>query len=227
MGGKSCQRSYRVGVAAVGGSGAGRVGKKNNDDDESDDAEEAAAAAAATTRTGTTAAAVSGERSLASELRTTSVAVTIGAAGAMAGTAMGASLPWMLGSLTATSLVSLAGVSLRVYGPLKTTMQAVVGVSLGANFTPDMLLNIYNNGLTSMLGLVFFTCCAAATSSWYLARVAGYDPTTAFFAGAPGEGGPTRGRVQGGGCTPSSFIHLSSFCLRARNEGKQRKKVLY
>jgi NADH dehydrogenase FAD-containing subunit len=134
------------------------------------------------------AAAAAAERSLASELRTTAAAVAVGVAGALAGTATGAALPWMLGSMASTSLASLAGVRLTVWGPLKTTMQAVIGVSLGAQFTPEMLLNIYNNGLPSMLGLVLFTACAAAASSWYLARVAGYDPTTAFFAGAPGGG---------------------------------------
>lgn len=163
----------------VGGAGRVGIGQQQRGNDDGDD--EAAGIAATTTNSTQIKTSSSKDSS-----HVTVVAVTVGAAGALAGKAMGASLPWMLGSLTSTSVASLAGARLAVSAPLKKTAQAVVGISLGANFTPEMIHNILDNGLTSMAVLILFTGCAAAASCVYLAKVAGYDLTTAFFAGAPG-----------------------------------------
>ena len=71
-------------------------------------------------------------------------------------------------------------------GPLRAAAQAVVGVSLGANFTREMAGGGVGGMAGSAAGLLLFTACATAASAAYLTRVAGHPPTTAFFAGAPG-----------------------------------------
>lgn len=123
---------------------------------------------------------------LADELRRTVFAVGVGATGALVGVTCGVALPWMLGAMASSSLASLAGARLAVWKPLKLAAQTLVGVSLGAHFTPEMLANVAANGPGSVAGLLGFTSCAAGASAWYLARAAKYDPTTAFFSGAPG-----------------------------------------
>ena len=94
-------------------------------------------------------------------------------------------LAWMLGAMVATTVVSLGGAKLYVPGPMRSIMVAIIGVLLGASFTPEVLdkarewpltigcLALY---LAVLVGILFF----------YFHRIVGLDAPTAYFSATPG-----------------------------------------
>ena len=48
-------------------------------------------------------------------------------------------LAWMLGAMVATTAASLGGARLYVPGPMRSIMVAIIGVLLGASFTPEIV----------------------------------------------------------------------------------------
>ena len=94
-------------------------------------------------------------------------------------------LPWMLGALCLTMVASLAG--LPVAGPnrLRPAIVAVIGVLLGARFTPDVLQQAGQAAVTLAILMVYLAAVAALVVPFY--RIIGrQDWTTAYFAGMPG-----------------------------------------
>lgn len=64
-------------------------------------------------------------------------------------------------------------------------MTMVIGVMLGAGFTPQVIGSLASWGST-VLGLAGFVIVSGATCVTYFRRVAGFDIPTAFFSGMPG-----------------------------------------
>jgi membrane AbrB-like protein len=69
------------------------------------------------------------------------VAATLALAWAAAAlcVALGTPLPWMIGPLLATSLVSIAGGPTESWGPLRNAGQWTIGAALGLYFTPEVV----------------------------------------------------------------------------------------
>ena len=69
------------------------------------------------------------------------VVATLGLAWAAAAAcvALNTPLPWMIGPLLATSLVSMAGGPTESWGPLRNAGQWTIGAALGLYFTPDVV----------------------------------------------------------------------------------------
>ena len=113
------------------------------------------------------------------------VAIAVGAAGGALFYALSLPLPWMLGALTATMMASLAG--LRMQGPVRVraAVVAVIGVLLGANFTPDLLSHALDWAVSLVLLAVYLLASILLVMPWYQ-RVGGFDAVTAYFAGMPG-----------------------------------------
>ena len=94
-------------------------------------------------------------------------------------------LAWMLGAMVATTAASLGGAKLYVPTPMRSVMITILGVLLGASFTPEILdkarewpltigcLAIY---LGLLIGILFL----------YFHRVMGLDAPTAYFSATPG-----------------------------------------
>ena len=94
-------------------------------------------------------------------------------------------LAWMLGAMVATTVVSLGGAKLHVPGPMRSIMIAVIGVLLGASFTPEVLDRVREWPLT--IGcLVLHLGVLVAVLFLYFHRVVGLDAPTAYFSAAPG-----------------------------------------
>jgi uncharacterized protein len=94
-------------------------------------------------------------------------------------------LPWMLGALCVTMAAAMAG--LPVQGPmrLRPGIVAVIGVLLGARFTPDVVQQVGQAGITLAILSVYLVAVAAVVVPFY--RILGrQDWTTAYFAGMPG-----------------------------------------
>ena len=94
-------------------------------------------------------------------------------------------LAWMLGAMVATTAASLGGARLYVPGPMRSIMVAIIGVLLGASFTPEIVEKAREWPLTIgclllylgfLIGILFL----------YFHRIVGLDPATAYFSAAPG-----------------------------------------
>ncbi|MDI5986417.1 AbrB family transcriptional regulator [Halomonas sp. M4R5S39] len=94
-------------------------------------------------------------------------------------------LPWLLGAMVATTVVSLAGVRLRPPSSSRKAVLVVIGVMLGSAFTPDLSgdLPLWGASLAIML---LATALMMAFSVWFSRRVAGYSLDTALYSGVPG-----------------------------------------
>ena len=94
-------------------------------------------------------------------------------------------LAWMLGAMVATTVASLGGAKLHVPGPARSIMIAVIGVLLGASFTPEVLDRVGEWPLT--IGcLVLHLGILVAVLFLYFHRIVGLDAPTAYFSAAPG-----------------------------------------
>ncbi|SEL12203.1 AbrB family transcriptional regulator [Halomonas daqiaonensis] len=94
-------------------------------------------------------------------------------------------LPWLLGAMLATTVASLAGARLRSPGRGRQGVLVVIGVMLGAAFTPEMTggLTLWGASLSMML---LATAVMMAFSVWFSRRIAGHSLDTALYAGVPG-----------------------------------------
>ena len=87
--------------------------------------------------------------------------------------------------MVATTAASLGGATLYVPGPMRSIMVAIIGVLLGASFTPEVLdkarewpltIGCLLLHLSLLVGILFF----------YFHRIVGLDAPTAYFSAAPG-----------------------------------------
>jgi membrane AbrB-like protein len=114
----------------------------------------------------------------------------IGAAGAVAGHRLGLPLGALLGSLVAVGLCAAAG--LRVAGHPVAVPQAwrfvlipVIGVAIGATFTPELLAQAAGWGL-SLLALLAYVPLAHAFGFAIYRRIGRLDLQTAYYSAIPG-----------------------------------------
>ncbi|EPC02765.1 hypothetical protein L861_23415 [Litchfieldella anticariensis FP35 = DSM 16096] len=94
-------------------------------------------------------------------------------------------LPWLLGAMLATTLVSLTGVRLRPPSSSRKAVLVVIGVMLGSAFTPDLSGDLPLWG-ASLVIMLLATAVMMAFSVWFSRRVAGYSLDTAMYSGVPG-----------------------------------------
>ncbi len=113
------------------------------------------------------------------------LAIAIGGAGGALFYLLHLPLPWMLGALVATMAASIAGLPLMAPVAIRPAVIAVIGVLLGANFTPDLLSQALDWALSLALLAVYLGLSILLVLPWYR-RVGGFDPVTAYFAGMPG-----------------------------------------
>ncbi len=113
------------------------------------------------------------------------LALVIGIAGGGIANFAGMPLPWMLGSMLATTGAAISGLPIRSPAALRPVVTPVIGVLLGSSVTLDVLRGTVT-WLPSMLLLPALLAVAAGLSYQIYTRIGGYDRTTAWFASAPG-----------------------------------------
>lgn len=111
--------------------------------------------------------------------------LAIGAAGGGSAYAFEIPLPWLLGALIATTVLSLGGAQLRAPTTSRKSVLVVIGVMLGSAFTPDIAGDVTLWG-TSLALMLLATALMMAFSVWFGRRVAGYSMSTAMYSGVPG-----------------------------------------
>lgn len=113
------------------------------------------------------------------------LAVGLGAAGGGLFYLLHLPLPWMLGALVATMTGSIARLPMVAPVAIRPAVIAVIGVLLGASFTPDLLAQALDWALSLALLAVYLGLSILLVMPWYR-RIGGFDPVTAYFAGMPG-----------------------------------------
>jgi len=94
-------------------------------------------------------------------------------------------LPWMLGPLFVCGALTVFGVPLQAAPHMREIGQVVVGLAIGARFTPHLLLASLEL-LPAMLASTLYIIAATFVGALIMRPLARIDPTTAFFATAAG-----------------------------------------
>lgn len=123
--------------------------------------------------------------SLRHDLPRIALALLLGALGGWLADLAGLPLPWMIGSMLATTFAALAGLPITMRMGFRAAMVVVLGVMLGSSFRPELLDQIVQWS-TSLAVLLAYITVAGAASLLYFRWAARYDATTAYFAAMPG-----------------------------------------
>ncbi|TVP88606.1 MAG: AbrB family transcriptional regulator [Thioalkalivibrio sp.] len=125
------------------------------------------------------------DSAVAPTLRRTLGSLAVGVGGGAVFAFAGAPLAWMLGALITVTVASLAGARLTIPVRLRTLMVAVLGVMLGAAFTPEIggQIAAWGGAVLVMLG---FLVASMALVVVFLRFGLGIDRATAYFSAAPG-----------------------------------------
>ena len=113
------------------------------------------------------------------------VAFLIGGAGGAFFYSIGAPLPWTLGSLFASALVSLTGAPWRMPGPVRDVARPVVGVLAGSAFSPAVVAAIAQ-WWSAIVFVLVYSLVITGLGFLFFRRFARLDPVTSFFASTPG-----------------------------------------
>lgn len=113
------------------------------------------------------------------------VAFVIGGAGGFLFFWLHLPLPWTLGSLSACAIVAILRNGFVIPPVTRSLARPVVGVIAGSAFTPTLAAS----GLQSLdviLAVVAFSLLTTGLGYIFFRKIGHFDPTTAFFASAPG-----------------------------------------
>lgn len=91
----------------------------------------------------------------------------------------------MLGALFFTMVASVRGIPLRAPNRIRPAVVAIIGVMLGARFTPDVITQAMAWAQALMLLLIYLVLVAATVVPFYR-YVGRFDWPTAYFSGMPG-----------------------------------------
>lgn len=113
------------------------------------------------------------------------LALLIGTAGGILFAWARLPLAWLLGAMVAVTAAAIAGVRVRLLGPLATIAYGALGVAMGAAFSPEIFQHLVRFG-ASLAALVLYIALLAAVMLFLFRRAFGFDPRTAYFAAMPG-----------------------------------------
>ncbi len=121
----------------------------------------------------------------ATTLANVALALVIGVAGGALASWLRLPLAWMIGAMVFTTIAAMSGLPVAIPRSFRGVMIAVLGVMLGAAFSPEMAARI-PEWWPSLLVLALY--CASVTGSLmlYFRMVAGHDWVTSYFSAAPG-----------------------------------------
>lgn len=111
--------------------------------------------------------------------------VLIGLAGGGVFTLMKMPLGWMTGSMVFTTIAALMGMRVAFPSALRNGMVVILGLMIGATFTPETLEHA-TNWAPTLLAVVIFSTLATVLVMAYLKSTGKFRPMTAFFSSAPG-----------------------------------------
>lgn len=99
-------------------------------------------------------------------------------------------LPWMIGPLLATALVSMAGAPTESWAPLRNSGQWTIGTALGLYFTPQVTALVGSLWWVIVLGIVWALALGWLFGAWlhrlHAPRMPGLSRATTYFSGSIG-----------------------------------------
>ncbi len=113
------------------------------------------------------------------------VAFLIGGGGGVLFYYIGAPLPWTLGSLTASALLSFTGKPWRMPGPVRDVARPVVGLLAGSAFTPAVVASI-GEWWGAIVFVLAYSLVITGLGFLFFRTLCRFDPVTSFFASTPG-----------------------------------------
>lgn len=113
------------------------------------------------------------------------LALAIGTCGGAVFASFNIPLAWMLGSLIFCTIAAISGAPISTPGWTRPPVIVVIGLMLGANFSPDIFDDLVSWSFT-VGGLVAYLLAGGLVCVGYLRHVAGYDRATAFYSAMPG-----------------------------------------
>ena len=119
-------------------------------------------------------------------------------------------LPWLLGPIAACLLAALIGLPMRGIKPVNDLMRTILGVAVGATFTPALLFAMTGYWPTLLL-IPVMTLCIGLVGVPYFRRVWGFDFATSYYATMPGglQDMLVFGEEAGGNLRSLSLIHAT------------------
>lgn len=123
-------------------------------------------------------------------------------------------LPWMLGPMTFCTIAAILRAPVAAPPVIRPPMTVVIGVLLGASFTPDLIRQA-PLWLPSVAGLVVFMLACSVLCVAFFRKVGRFDRTTAYFAGMPGGlvEMVTVGEEKGGDGRMIALVHSARILL--------------
>ncbi len=109
----------------------------------------------------------------------------VGLPAALLAGALGIPLPFILGPLIASLLLSLAGARLSLPNPVRAPMLVILGAMIGSSVTPS-LLALAAGWAVPIMGLFGVILASTLAAYWFNRTVGRLDPATAYFSSVPG-----------------------------------------
>ncbi|MEO9684293.1 MAG: AbrB family transcriptional regulator [Tateyamaria sp.] len=122
----------------------------------------------------------------------------------------GLPLPWLLGPITACLIAALAGVKMKGIKPLNEGMRTILGVAVGATFTPVLLGSMAGMWPTLLL-IPLMVLSIGLIGVPYFMRIWRYDFATSYYSTMPGglQDMLVFGEEAGGNPRTLSLIHAT------------------
>ncbi len=142
------------------------------------------------------------------------LALAVGAGGGWLFARLSLPLPWMLGSMAACTLAALLRAPIGAPSAVRPPMQMIIGVLLGAGFTPEVLGSL-SGWIPTLAGLALFVLACGAICTVYFRKVGRLDPVSAYFAGMPGGliEMVALGEQRGGDARTIALVHSARILL--------------
>lgn len=119
-------------------------------------------------------------------------------------------LPWLLGPITACLIAALLGVPMRGLKPVNEAMRTILGVAVGATFTPVLLVSMAGMWPTLLL-IPLMVACIGLIGVPYFQKLWGFDFATSYYSTMPGglQDMLVFGEEAGGNVRSLSLIHAT------------------
>lgn len=144
--------------------------------------------------------------------KTSQRAVTLGLAGlgTLAFWTVGLPLPFLFGPLFACLIAALLGAPLRGLGQISVGMRTIVGVAVGASFTPELLARVPQMAASVAL-IPIYIAAIGLVGVPFFRKVYKFDWATSWYAAMPGglQDMVIFGQEAGGDVRALSLIHAT------------------
>jgi len=118
-------------------------------------------------------------------LRSIALTVALGTAGGLVFTAMGLPAAWMSGAMVAVAAAALGRLPVSLPDPLRDALFVVLGLSMGAGVTPEVVERVSDWPWT-MAALLLVVALVTGATFIFLRYAVRWDPEAAYFGAIPG-----------------------------------------